>query len=155
MDFDSNGAALSIVSAWKDLYDKGYAPNVGVGGDAGLTDFSAGKAAITLGSTASLKQILNDVNGSFEVGTAYFPSIKDADQGGVSIGGASLWAIQNQDDVKAQATWKFVEYLVSAESQAYWAPRQDISRLPTLRTIRMYSSRTSSSTHSSRPRSTS
>ena len=52
MDFDSNGAALSIVSAWKDLYDKGYAPNVGVGGDAGLTDFSAGKAAITLGSTA-------------------------------------------------------------------------------------------------------
>ena len=42
-------------------------------------------------------------------------------QGGVSIGGASLWAIQNQDDVKAQATWKFVEYLVSAESQAYWA----------------------------------
>ena len=88
---------------------------MGVGGDAGLTDFSAGKAAITLGSTASLKQILNDVNGSFEVGTAYFPSIKDADQGGVSIGGASLWAIQNQDDVKAQATWKFVEYLVSAE----------------------------------------
>lgn len=55
------------------------------------------------------------------MGTAYFPSIKDADQGGVSIGGASLWAIQNQDDVKAQATWKFVEYLVSAESQAYWA----------------------------------
>lgn len=94
VDFDSNGAALSIVSAWKDLYDKGYAPNVGVGGDAGLTDFSAGKAAITLGSTASLKQILNDVNGSFEVGTAYFPGIKDADRGGVSIGGASLWAIQ-------------------------------------------------------------
>lgn len=94
VDFDGNGAALSIVSAWKDLYDKGYAPNVGVGGDAGLTDFSAGKAAITLGSTASLKQILNDVNGSFEVGTAYFPGINDADQGGVSIGGASLWATQ-------------------------------------------------------------
>ena len=94
VDFDGNGAALSIVSAWKDLYDKGYAPNVGVGGDAGLTDFSAGKAAITLGSTASLKQILNDVNGSFEVGTAYFPGIKDTDQGGVSIGGASLWATQ-------------------------------------------------------------
>ena len=70
---------------------------MGVGGDAGLTDFSAGKAAITLGSTASLKQILNDVNGSFEVGTAYFPGIKDTDQGGVSIGGASLWAIQNQN----------------------------------------------------------
>ena len=43
---------------------------------------------MTLGSTASLKQILQDVNGSFEVGTAYFPSITDDDKGGVSIGGA-------------------------------------------------------------------
>ena len=52
------------------MADQGYAPNVGRGGDAGLADFSAGKAAMTLGSTASLKQILNDVNGKFEVGTA-------------------------------------------------------------------------------------
>ena len=39
------------------------------------------KSAITLASTASLKQILQDVNGKFEVGTAYFPSITDEDQG--------------------------------------------------------------------------
>lgn len=121
VEFDSNGAALNIVREWKDLYDKGYAPNVGVGGDSGLTDFSAGKAAITLGSTASLKQILNDVNGSFEVGTAYFPSPKEGDQGGVSIGGASLWALDSGDSTKEAATWEFVKYLVSAESQAYWA----------------------------------
>ena len=36
-------------------------------------DFTAGKAAMTLGSTASLKQYLEDVNGSFEIGTAYYP----------------------------------------------------------------------------------
>ena len=75
---------------------------------------------MTLGSTASLKQILQDVNGSFEVGTAYFPSITDDDKGGVSIGGASLWMLDNQDDAKKAATWEFVKYLVSAESQAYW-----------------------------------
>ena len=75
---------------------------------------------MTLGSTASLKQILEDVNGSFEVGTAYFPATGDDDQGGVSIGGASLWAIDNQDEVKKAATWEFVKFLVSAESQAYW-----------------------------------
>ena len=79
-----------------------------------------GKAAITLGSTASLKQILQDVNGSFEVGTAYFPTIKDGDEGGVSIGGASLWALNNNDDAKAAATWKFIKFLISPESQAYW-----------------------------------
>ena len=118
--FDENGAALNILTAWKELYDTGYAPNVGRGGDAGLADFSAGQSAMTLGSTASLKQILQDVDGKFEVGTAYFPTVVDGSQGGVSIGGGSLWALDNQDDVKKAATWKFIKFLVSAESQAYW-----------------------------------
>lgn len=118
--FDSNGAAANILTAWKALYDKGYAPNVGKGGDAGLADFSAGKSAITLGSTASLKQILQDVNGKFEVGTAYFPKVKSTDEGGVSIGGASLWALNNNDAKKTRATWEFVKFLISPESQAYW-----------------------------------
>lgn len=95
--FDENGAAKNILTVWKDLNDKGFAPIVGKGGDAGLADFSAGKSAITLGSTASLKQILQDVNGKFEVGTAYFPKVSSSDEGGVSIGGASLWALDNQD----------------------------------------------------------
>ncbi|MBO5293057.1 MAG: ABC transporter substrate-binding protein [Lachnospiraceae bacterium] len=120
VEFDQNGAALQILTAWKELYDKGYAPNVGRGGDSGLADFSAGKSAMTLGSTASLKQILEDVNGNFEVGTAYFPATGEADKGGVSIGGASLWAIDNGDDVKKAAVWEFIKFLVSAESQAYW-----------------------------------
>lgn len=60
--FDENGGALNILNEWKKLYDAGYAPNVGRGGDSGLADFSSGKAA----------------------------------------------------------TWEFVKYLVSAESQAYW-----------------------------------
>lgn len=118
--FDSNGAAANILTTWKSLYDKGYAPNVGKGGDAGLADFSAGKSAITLGSTASLKQILQDVNGKFEVGTAYFPKVKSTDEGGVSIGGASLWALNNNDAKKTRATWEFVKFLISPESQAYW-----------------------------------
>lgn len=118
--FDQNGGALNILNAWKDLHDKGYAPVVGRGGDAGLADFSSGKAAMTLGSTASLKQILQDVNGKFEVGTAYFPTVADGSEGGVSIGGGSLWALDNGDDVQKAATWKFVKFLVSAESQAYW-----------------------------------
>ncbi|MBE6090800.1 MAG: ABC transporter substrate-binding protein [Clostridium beijerinckii] len=120
VDFDKNGAALSILNSWNSLYDKGCTANVGRGGDAGLADFSAGKSAMTLGSTASLKQILTDVNGKFEVGTAYFPTAVDGSKGGVSIGGASLWALDNKDDAKKKATWEFVKFLISPESQAYW-----------------------------------
>ena len=118
--FDENGAAKNILTVWKELNDKGFAPIVGKGGDAGLADFSAGKSAITLGSTASLKQILQDVNGKFEVGTAYFPKVSSSDEGGVSIGGASLWALDNQDPKKLRATWEFIKFLISPESQAYW-----------------------------------
>ena len=118
--FDENGAAANILNEWRNLYDLGYAPNVGKGGDAGLADFSAGKSAITLGSTASLKQILQDVDGKFEVGTAYFPKVKSTDEGGVSIGGASLWALDNNDPKKLRATWEFVKFLISPESQAFW-----------------------------------
>lgn len=118
--FDENGAAKNILTVWKDLNDKGFAPIVGKGGDAGLADFSAGKSAITLGSTASLKQILQDVNGKFEVGTAYFPKVSSSDEGGVSIGGASLWALDNQDPKKLRATWEFIKFLISPGSQAYW-----------------------------------
>lgn len=118
--FDEDGAAANILNEWKNLYDLGYAPNVGKGGDAGLADFSAGKSAITLGSTASLKQILQDVDGKFEVGTAYFPKVKSTDEGGVSIGGASLWALDNNDPKKLRATWEFVKFLISPESQAFW-----------------------------------
>lgn len=120
VEFDKNGAALNILTAWKSLYDKGCTANVGRGGDAGLADFSAGKSAMTLGSTASLKQILKDVDGKFEVGTAYFPSVVDGSKGGVSIGGASLWALDNKDEAKKDATWEFVKFLISPESQAYW-----------------------------------
>lgn len=120
VEFDTNGAAKNLLEQWKNLSDLGFAPNVGRGGDAGLADFSSGKSAITLGSTASLKQILQDVNGKFEVGTAYFPKVKESDQGGVSIGGASLWALNNNDPKKLRATWEFVKFLISPESQAYW-----------------------------------
>ena len=120
VEFDKNGAAKNILTEWQKLNKDGYAPIVGKGGDAGLADFSAGKSAITLGSTASLKQILQDVNGKFNVGTAYFPKVKESDKGGVSIGGASLWALDNKDPKKLRATWEFVKYLVSAESQAFW-----------------------------------
>ncbi len=121
VEFDTNGGGLNIFKQWKTMYDDGTAPNVGKGGDSGLVDFTAGKSAMTLGSTASLKQILEEVDGKFEVGTAYFPKVTDSDEGGVSIGGASLWALNNGDEAKQDAVWKFVKFLVSPESQAYWA----------------------------------
>ena len=59
-----------------------------------------GESGNDAGKYASLKQVLEDSGGNFEVGTAYYPAVNEDDKGGVSIGGASLWALNNKDEKK-------------------------------------------------------
>lgn len=117
--FDNNGGMQKILDTWKDLNDQEVLPSVGRG-DAGGAEFSSGDAAITLQSTAGLREILDQVGDRFEVGTAYFPKVTEDDQGGVSIGGASLWMIDSEDQEKMDATWDFIKFLTSPEVQAQW-----------------------------------
>ena len=119
VSFMDNDAMINILEEWYALYESGAAPNVGREG--GRPEFVSGQAAMTLASTSSLSSILNEVDGSFEVGTAYLPAVKEGDDGGVSIGGASLWALESGNDEKEQASWEFIKFLISPEIQADWA----------------------------------
>lgn len=120
VSFIDSGVMENILTEWYALLEAGAAPNVGRQG--GQPEFVSGNSAMTFGSTASLTGILAEVDGSFEVGTAYLPAITEENMdGGVSIGGASIWALDSQDPEKAQATWEFIKYLVSAPVQAQWA----------------------------------
>ena len=116
--FEENDGVKNILTAWKELKDEGIAPNVGKQG--GDPEFKAGTSAMCFASTASLAQILSEVGDRFEVGTAYFPGVKASDDHGVSIGGASLYALNSGDEEKMKGTWDFIKFLVSVESQTYW-----------------------------------
>lgn len=116
--FDENGGVTNVLKEWKELKDLGIAPNVGKQG--GGPEFKAGTSAMTFASTASLAQILSEVGDRFEVGTAYFPGVMASDNNGVSIGGASLYALDSGDEEKMQGTWDFIKFLVSVDSQTYW-----------------------------------
>lgn len=117
--FIENGAMLNILEEWYALYESDAAPNVGR--DGGSPEFVSGQSAMTLASTASLSSILSEVDGDFEVGTAFLPAVNEGDNGGVSIGGASLWALESEDEEKAQASWEFIKFLISPEIQAEWS----------------------------------
>ena len=116
--FDENAGVTNVLKEWKELKDLGIAPNVGKQG--GDPEFKAGTSAMTFASTASLAQILSEVGDRFEVGTAYFPGVMASDSNGVSIGGASLYALDSGDEEKMQGTWDFIKFLVSVDSQTYW-----------------------------------
>lgn len=119
--FDTNGGALKIIEGWKAMIDSGLVANFGRNGDAVTDSFASGKVAMTIASTASLTDIKSKINDTFELGTAYFPAVSSTDEGGVSIGGASLWIMDKGDDDKAKAAFEFIKFMVSADVQAQWA----------------------------------
>lgn len=118
--FDENGAALDILSLWKKMIDGGYITYLGRGNDDAKSAFITGNVAMLLESTAALKSLLLNVDNRFEIGTAYFPSINVDDVGGVSIGGGSLWALENNDEARRAASWEFIKFMISPDQQAYW-----------------------------------
>lgn len=116
--FTENGGVLNILEAWKELEEMGIAPNVGKQG--GGPEFLSGTSAMTVASTANLAQYLKEVGDRFTLETAYFPAVADSDEGGVSIGGASVYILDSGNEEKMNAAWDFVKFLVNPESQAYW-----------------------------------
>ncbi|MBV8087520.1 MAG: ABC transporter substrate-binding protein [Chloroflexi bacterium] len=110
-----------IMNFWKQGVQDGWFLNTGrVSGDA-QNAFKAGKFAINIESTATLRNYLNGTaDNHHELGTGFLPRDANADKGGVIIGGASLWMLKNHPDPELNAAWQFVKFLDSPEEQAYW-----------------------------------
>ena len=119
--FDSNNGALNIVEGWKTLVDSGVVGNFGRDGQNTLDAFSSGNVAMIVASTANLGDLKSKIGDSFELGTAYFPAVLEGDEGGVSVGGASLWIMDKGDEEKENAAFEFIKFMVSAETQVKWA----------------------------------
>ncbi|WP_098742883.1 ABC transporter substrate-binding protein [Paenibacillus sp. EZ-K15] len=116
----NNGAAVKTLEWWKQMLDDKVLLNLGRKTDDTKKAFAAGQIAMTLDSTASLRGIVSAAEGKFEVGTAFLPKPADGGEGGVIIGGASLWLMNNKSEEEQQAAWEFMKYLAEPQTQAYW-----------------------------------
>ncbi|WP_339205152.1 ABC transporter substrate-binding protein [Paenibacillus sp. FSL K6-3182] len=116
----NNETGVKTLSWWKDLVDSKSALNLGRKTDDTKKAFAAGQIAMTLDSTASLRGIVDSVAGKFEVGTGFLPKPADAKDGGVVVGGASLWILNNKPEAEQKAAWDFIKFLAKPETQAYW-----------------------------------
>jgi sn-glycerol 3-phosphate transport system substrate-binding protein len=111
----------------KKLQDEGLGRSMGrhSGTTAGSTlgaNFSKGEAAITFESIAVLRNWASQAEkaGKVDVGVGFLPKPAGA-PGGVIIGGASIWITNEGTPEQQQAGWKFVEFLATPESQAFFA----------------------------------
>jgi len=118
----NNDAGLNILNWWKKLYDEGLLGNFGRTTSNTQQAFAAGKTAMFIDSTAVLKQVQTNVGDKFEIGTAFLPTpgTENNKNGGVIIGGASLWILNTHSDKYQKAAWEVIKYLVSPQEQAYW-----------------------------------
>lgn len=121
IEMDSNGGLAKFLTAYKSLVSSGAMPLYAQDDDQGEAAFIAGKLSMYVESSASLKDLLTGINGKFQLGEAYFPSIDSDSKGGVSIGGAALYMMKNSDQRVSQAEWMFLKYMTSAHVQAEWS----------------------------------
>lgn len=80
--------------------------------------FLAGKVAMFIQSSASIRDVVN--NAKFKVGVAYLPHPESKKWNGVAIGGASLWLSKGKSSAEQKAAWDFMKYLASPHVQAEW-----------------------------------
>lgn len=119
VEFDQNGAGKQALQIWQELYDSGYTENYGTISADVQTAFYSGQVGMVTESSSNLKTAKE--SSAFEVGCAPFPKIDPNGEGGVVIGGATLWLKDTGDTAKQDAAWKFIEYTTRPEVQAEWS----------------------------------
>ncbi|MGX4588187.1 ABC transporter substrate-binding protein [Paenibacillus chitinolyticus] len=113
-------AGVQTLTWWKSMVDSKAMNNLGRKTDDSKKAFSAGQVGMILDSTAVLKGLVDSSKGKFEVGTGFLPKPANAKDGGVVVGGASLWIMNDRADDEQKATWDFIKFLTSPKEQAYW-----------------------------------
>jgi sn-glycerol 3-phosphate transport system substrate-binding protein len=117
----NSAAGKAILDWWKAGVDGGYFLNPGIDNAGATNAFNAGKTAMYIESSASLRGSINATAGKFQVGTGLYPrpDSKPA-TGGNIIGGASLYIMKSRPAEEQQAAWEFVKYAMSPAVQAQW-----------------------------------
>jgi sn-glycerol 3-phosphate transport system substrate-binding protein len=122
---DQNDLAVQVLRAWKDLKDSGAMADLGFSSGDTNAAFTAGLAAMTTGSTSNVRNFLSTIGDKFELGTAFFPPLdKNMPNGGVTLGGASLYLMDNGKGKEMEAALvEFIKFMISPEIQATWHVR--------------------------------
>lgn len=119
-EWQLNGeAGVKALTWWKGLIDSKAAIHSAGKSDESKKMFAEGKVAMIFDTTAGLRDILDSVDGKFEVGTGFFPKPAEG-VGGVVVSGASNWILNSKSDAEQQAAWAFMKYLSEPEQQAFF-----------------------------------
>nr|HMM32924.1 extracellular solute-binding protein [Clostridia bacterium] len=111
-----DGSLNKFLTEWeKVIATGGYKPV----NDDERGEFFNGLSAINFQSSAQLTTMINGAEGKFELGVAPIPHATAEDKVGASVGGGSVCMFNVGTDAQKQASFEFVQFLASPESQLY------------------------------------
>jgi sn-glycerol 3-phosphate transport system substrate-binding protein len=115
----------AIFEWWADMVESGLAFNVGRNPSSadGLLAIGSNRVSMTIATSAALRSIFDvmEAGGAqgVELGVGPMPGPQSPD-GGVIVGGGSLWIVKTRPQAEQEAAWKFLKFLVEPEQQATW-----------------------------------
>ncbi len=118
---DQNGAFETLLTAYKSAANN---PNMRVWGKGtaeSKSQFATGTVGYIYDSSSIYVSTALAAKGKFEIGFASLPKVDENLDGGVSVGGGSLWMMDSGDSDRAAAAWAFIKYATSSEVQAQFA----------------------------------
>lgn len=118
---DENGAGEALLTKWKDFSSKPYVDTFGKGTAESKNQFATGTVGFILDSCSIYQDISSAAGGTFSVGFAPLPKVNEGDQGGTSVGGGSLWLMDNGAAEREAGAWEFIKYVTQPEQQAEWS----------------------------------
>ena len=115
-------AAITIMSWWKELYDKGLWVNPGrENWSQARQNFTTQRVAMMISSTSDVNLTENAAfEGGWEVGTAFMPVPLGFERHGVVIGGGSLWVTKDHPDAELKAATELVVYMSQVSQDIEW-----------------------------------
>ena len=113
--FGDDGSLRKFLTEWeKVIKTGGYKPTE----DDINEEFALELHAMVLMSTARIGKIKSLVGDNFDWAVAPLPKVDEADTGGIAVGGSCIVMFDpDQDSAQVDATWKFVQYMATAEPQ--------------------------------------
>ncbi|MEG0753460.1 MAG: ABC transporter substrate-binding protein, partial [Angelakisella sp.] len=118
---DENGAGLNILKGYKSASKNPAMTVWGKGTAESKKQFATGTVGFIFDSCSIYVDTAAAAEGKFEIAFAPLPKVNAGDTGGTSVGGGSLWMINNGDENRAAAAWQFIKYATGAEVQAKWS----------------------------------
>ncbi len=111
-----NGALAEFLTTWKALYATGALADKNGSGD----EFVAGRQLIMTDSSSKVANMMNKIDGHFELGVAPYLKVNESSASGATVSGSCL-VMFDHGEARKEAAWQFAQYLTSAEVQADFA----------------------------------